>query len=96
MIYHSIHTSYYNIDLLPLHGLTGEWGSGTVLVTTNNTKVIPSSHTSKVTVEPLSIEESSKLIEKTADYNLSSSEKHLLESTVQKRQWRLIPLVMAR
>ena len=84
------------VDLLPLHGSTGEWGSGTVLVTTNNAKVVPISHTSKVTVGPLSMKESSKLIGQTAGYTLSSGEEVLLKSTVEKHQWRLIPLVMAR
>ena len=82
--------------MLPLHGSAGEWGSGTVLVITNNVKVVPISNTSKVTVGPLSIKESSKLIGQIAGYTLSSEEEILLMSTVEKRQWRLIPLVMAR
>ena len=86
-------------DLLPLHGSTGEWGSGTILVTTNNVQVIPFRHTtaaSTIIVDPLSIEESTKLIEETAGYSLSSTEKTLLEATAEKKHWRLIPLVMAR
>jgi hypothetical protein len=42
------------------------------------------------------MEECSKLIGQTAGYTLNGKEEVLLKSTVEKRQWRLIPPVMAR
>lgn len=96
-MHYIIYHSFCIVDLLPLHGSTGEWGSGTVLVTTNNASVVPiTSHTSKVTIDPLSMEECLKLIGQTAGYTLDSREEALLKSTMEQRQWRLIPPVMAR
>ena len=83
-------------NLLPLHGLTVEWGNGKVLVTTSNAGVIPQNNTvSTVGIEPLSIEESAKLIGRLAGYNLNEREKESLKAAVNTKQWRCLPLVMA-
>ena len=63
---------------------------------TNNAEVIPNTlATAVVTVDPLSIEESAKLIGRLAGHKLSKEEEKLLETTADKRGWRYIPLVMA-
>lgn len=68
-----------------------------MLVTTNNAAVIPQTTTvSTVTLEPLSIKESAKMIGELADYNLSKREEESLKAAVENKHWRSLPLVMAR
>ena len=85
-------------ELLPLHG-SSEWGSGTVLITTNNAGLISSQTIAESTalINPLSVDESTKLIEQITltNYKFSDDEKKLLATTVQKRHWRYLPSVMA-
>ena len=85
-------------NLLPLHGLTDKWENGKVLVTTSNAGVIPQNNidtVSTVGIEPLSIEESAKLIGRLAGYNLNEREKESLKAAVNTKQWRCLPLIMA-
>ena len=91
-----IDTDYLERKLLPLQQ-PGEWGMGTVLVTTNNAVVIPNTPaTSVVTIDPLTLEESTKVIGELARYELSENEKMFLKHEAKERGWRHLPLIMAQ
>ena len=78
-----------------------EWGTGLVLVTTNNASgVIPQNKVagseSTITIDPLSVEESVKLIGTLTEYELNENETQKLTTTADIKNWRYIPPVMAR
>ena len=92
---------YLERELLPLQQPSvNEWGTGLVLVTTNNAGVIPQDKVagseSTITVDPLSVEESAKLIGTLTEYELSENETQKLTTTTDIKNWRYIPPVMAR
>lgn len=90
--------------MLPLRQATG-WGTGTVLVTTYDAGVIPQA-LSPVTIDPLSLKESSELVgllagsvKATKDEEndkLTEREEALLMKAIFKNGWRCVPTTMVQ